>query len=117
MPRFAQLTDVERNDLWETVQRIGPALEKHFEATSLTIAIQDGKQAGQTVPHVHVHLIPRKQGDFEKNDQVYDELEKNDLRRERGVDADDNRKERTVQEMAEEAAILRTLFPYSLPIQ
>jgi diadenosine tetraphosphate (Ap4A) HIT family hydrolase len=24
------------------------------------------------VPHVHVHIIPRKDGDFEKNDEIYD---------------------------------------------
>ena len=33
---------------------------------------QDGAQAGQTVPHVHVHILPRKSGDFENNDEVYD---------------------------------------------
>ncbi|KAL1541015.1 bis(5'-adenosyl)-triphosphatase [Salvia divinorum] len=25
-------------------------------ASSLTLAIQDGPQAGQTVPHVHIHI-------------------------------------------------------------
>lgn len=33
---------------------------------------QDGPQAGQTVPHVHIHILPRKVGDFEKNDEIYD---------------------------------------------
>lgn len=36
------------------------------------ITCQDGPQAGQTVAHVHIHLIPRKKGDFEKNDEIYD---------------------------------------------
>lgn len=36
------------------------------------ITYQDGPQAGQTVAHVHIHLIPRKKGDFEKNDEIYD---------------------------------------------
>ena len=35
---------------------------------------QDGKSAGQTVEHVHVHVIPRKTGDFERNDDIYDEV-------------------------------------------
>jgi diadenosine tetraphosphate (Ap4A) HIT family hydrolase len=39
----------------------------------LTICtFQDGPQAGQTVAHVHIHVIPRKKGDFENNDEIYD---------------------------------------------
>lgn len=33
---------------------------------------QDGPQAGQTVAHVHIHILPRKAGDFENNDDIYD---------------------------------------------
>lgn len=37
---------------------------------------QDGKAAGQSVPHVHVHLIPRKATDFGgNNDMIYPALE------------------------------------------
>lgn len=32
--------------------------------------------AGQSVPHVHIHILPRKPGDFEPMDAVYDQLEK-----------------------------------------
>ena len=35
---------------------------------------QDGEQAGQTIPHVHVHIIPRVAGDFLNNDQIYVEV-------------------------------------------
>ena len=31
--------------------------------------------AGQTVPHVHIHVLPRRRGDFEKNDDVYDAID------------------------------------------
>lgn len=34
--------------------------------------LQDGPQAGQTVPHVHVHILPRKGSDFANNDEIYD---------------------------------------------
>jgi diadenosine tetraphosphate (Ap4A) HIT family hydrolase len=37
---------------------------------------QDGPAAGQTVPHVHVHVLPRRAGDFARNDDVYDELDR-----------------------------------------
>lgn len=37
--------------------------------------LQDGPLAGQSVPHVHVHVLPRRAGDFARNDDVYDALE------------------------------------------
>lgn len=30
--------------------------------------VVDGAEAGQTVKHVHIHILPRKQGDFARND-------------------------------------------------
>ena len=70
--RFADLSSQEVRDLWSLAQACAPALERHLGATALTFAIQDGAAAGQTVPHVHIHLLPRKAGDFERNDEVYD---------------------------------------------
>ena len=32
---------------------------------------QDGRDAGQTVEHVHIHVIPRRAGDFQQNDEIY----------------------------------------------
>ena len=37
-------------------------------------APQDGRDAGQTVEHVHVHVIPRRPGDFVNNDDIYREV-------------------------------------------
>ena len=47
-------------DLWQLAQRVGAAIQPHYGASSLTLAIQDGPEAGQTVSHVHVHVLPRK---------------------------------------------------------
>ncbi|KAI3370528.1 hypothetical protein L3Q82_025290, partial [Scortum barcoo] len=71
--RFRDLRPDEVADLFSTTQRVANLVEKHFNATSLTISIQDGPEAGQTVKHVHVHVLPRKVGDFERNDSIYDE--------------------------------------------
>lgn len=54
---------------------MGSAIEQHFGAESLTLAIQDGPAAGQSVPHVHIHCLPRRYGDFENNDEVYDAID------------------------------------------
>ncbi|XP_033879321.1 bis(5'-adenosyl)-triphosphatase-like [Acipenser ruthenus] len=103
--RFRDLRPEEVADLFQTTQRVSGVLENHFCGTSLTIAIQDGPEAGQTVKHVHVHVLPRKRGDFEKNDSIYDELQKNDKEAE-----DIPAKWRSEEEMAAEADDLRKYF-------
>ncbi|KAM3878496.1 bis(5'-adenosyl)-triphosphatase [Diretmus argenteus] len=100
--RFRDLRPDEVADLFSTTQRVATVVEKHFNATSLTIAIQDGPEAGQTVKHVHVHVLPRRAGDFEQNDSVYDELQKHDRE-----DEDLPSKWRSEEEMAAEASDLR----------
>lgn len=74
VPRVADLTNEELSDLWSLANRCGPKLEHHFGADALTYAVQDGAAAGQTVPHTHIHCLPRRLGDFERNDAVYDEV-------------------------------------------
>lgn len=119
--RFAELSIEEISDLWTLSQRVGIAIEKHYTASSLTLTIQDGPEAGQTVPHVHVHVLPRKRGDFEKNDEIYDVIDtsekelasKLDLLSKseaENLDLDKERIPRTPEEMAEEATTLRAFF-------
>lgn len=69
--RFADLTPNEVSDLFLCVHKIAPVLQDMHNSSSLTIAVQDGKDAGQSVEHVHVHILPRRQGDFAKNDDIY----------------------------------------------
>lgn len=73
--RFGELEAAEVADMMQLAQRVAGALERHYGASAATLAVQDGPAAGQTVPHVHVHVLPRRAGDFERNDQVYDDLE------------------------------------------
>nr|GMD73198.1 bifunctional bis(5'-adenosyl)-triphosphatase/adenylylsulfatase FHIT [Ipomoea batatas] len=108
--RFIDLTADETSDLWSAAQKIGRQLESYHNASSLTFAIQDGPQAGQTVPHVHVHIIPRKSGDFEKNDEIYDALDEKEKELKQSLDLDKERKDRSMEEMAQEADEYRKLF-------
>jgi len=41
------------------------------------MSIQDGKSAGQTVNHFHIHIIPRKENDLESPGEWYPLLQKN----------------------------------------
>ncbi|OMO80861.1 Histidine triad (HIT) protein [Corchorus capsularis] len=73
----------------------------------------DGPQAGQTVPHVHVHILPRKDGDFEKNDDIYDAIDVKEKELKAKLDLDKERKDRSMEEMAQEAAEYRSLLSKS----
>lgn len=113
-PRLSDLSAAEAADLWDSVRAISPALERHFGATAMTIALQDGPAAGQTVPHVHVHLIPRVGGDFKRNDEVYEKLDSTSAAR--TVEPEEERPKRSAEEMKKEAFELRPLFEkVSLP--
>jgi len=59
--RLADLTVAERQDLFALVGRL--VCEGMAGADGITLGMNDGAAAGQTVPHAHVHLIPRTRGD------------------------------------------------------
>ena len=113
--RFCDLTEDEVADLFLSTQKISSVIEQEFKASSLTIAIQDGPEAGQTVPHVHVHIVPRRKGDFQENDDVYTVLEKHDKDdfQDDGKGAamvDGGEKFRSEEEMSKEAEQLAQFF-------
>lgn len=78
MPLFEDLTQEEVSDLFQAAQKVEKAVKSAYNGDSSTISVQNGREAGQTVPHVHVHIIPRRKNDFENNDDIYSELEKHD---------------------------------------
>ncbi len=46
-------------DVFSTVSKITDAVERAVDAPASTIAINNGEEAGQEVPHVHCHIIPQ----------------------------------------------------------
>ena len=63
---YAKLQDVEFdqiNQLFSLVNKILPSIEKGTGVQGTLIAIHNGKDAGQEIPHLHVHIVPRKLGD------------------------------------------------------
>merc|ERR550525_494133 len=74
--RVSEMTRDELGDLWYLAQQMSMMLETKYQSQSTTFAIQDGKYAGQTVNHVHIHVVPRFPKDYADNNQIYVELEK-----------------------------------------
>jgi diadenosine tetraphosphate (Ap4A) HIT family hydrolase len=60
---FFEVTDVERTDLMSLLAAARDDLDREFHPAGYNIGINDGAAAGQTVPHLHIHLIPRYEGD------------------------------------------------------
>ncbi len=60
---IAQLSGVERDDLFELAESIKGALRKSFGAQGFNVAWNEGKLAGQSVPHFHLHIVPRTEDD------------------------------------------------------
>uniref|UniRef100_A0A1B6JCQ5 Nitrilase and fragile histidine triad fusion protein NitFhit n=1 Tax=Homalodisca liturata TaxID=320908 RepID=A0A1B6JCQ5_9HEMI len=101
--KLTDLKPAEVADLFQTVQRVQSVMEKIHNTTSATVTVQDGPLAGQSIQHVHVHVLPRRPGDFPENDQIYHKLQNHDK-------GDMSKKWRSEEEMAAEAEILRKYF-------
>lgn len=60
---FFETTDAERADLLALLDTAKQHLEQLHKPAGYNVGINDGAAAGQTVPHMHLHLIPRYDGD------------------------------------------------------
>jgi len=60
---FFEISERERSALLSLMEDAKHALDKAYTPDGYNIGINDGTAAGQTVPHLHIHLIPRYSGD------------------------------------------------------
>ena len=60
---LAELDPEIQAEVWETVRQTRELLEEQYAPDGFNIGVNDGKAAGQTVPHAHIHVIPRYEGD------------------------------------------------------
>jgi diadenosine tetraphosphate (Ap4A) HIT family hydrolase len=63
---YFDITQAELNAIQQLIQKQRSALlEKDTTITGFNIGINQGEDAGQSIFHLHVHLIPRRKGDME----------------------------------------------------
>ena len=61
--RITELEKEELTELMEGVKITQGKLSKYFGTQDFTVMVHDGPLAGQEIPHVHFHIIPRISGD------------------------------------------------------
>jgi diadenosine tetraphosphate (Ap4A) HIT family hydrolase len=62
---YFALTEDERWSLWEMVEEAKRRLDGEHHPGGYNLGVNVGAVGGQTVPHVHIPVIPRYQGDRE----------------------------------------------------
>jgi diadenosine tetraphosphate (Ap4A) HIT family hydrolase len=60
---FFNITTDERSAMFSLLESAKHQLDEEFHPSGYNVGINDGADAGQTVPHLHIHLIPRYRGD------------------------------------------------------
>jgi len=60
---YFELPERTKTACWFVVDRVKMLLSQRYHPDGFNIGINIGKAAGQTIQHVHIHLIPRYDGD------------------------------------------------------
>ncbi len=58
------LTEPERTALFELVEQGKDLLTDKYHPDGFNFGVNQGAAAGQTIPHLHLHIIPRYRGDM-----------------------------------------------------
>ena len=61
---FFETTDEERQAMMKLLDEMKAMLDREHKPDGYNIGINNGAAAGQTVMHLHMHLIPRYAGDL-----------------------------------------------------
>jgi len=60
---YFDLTVDEAAEAYEVIKEARELIDKKYQPDGYTIGINEGRAAGRTVDHLHIHLIPRHEGD------------------------------------------------------
>jgi bis(5'-adenosyl)-triphosphatase len=75
-----ELTEDELGAMMVFARKVTSILKSVFGCDGFDWTIQDGVSAGQTVPHLHLHIIPRKPKDLNGSNDWYSKLPESENR-------------------------------------
>ncbi|XP_021933022.1 nitrilase homolog 1 isoform X2 [Zootermopsis nevadensis] len=90
------LENDEKEDLFLVLKKVHEVIRNVYNTSCITTGIQTGAAAGQTIKHLHVHLMPSRSKAVSDNGAM--------------LDASCDRPERSIAEMSQEASMLRPFF-------
>jgi histidine triad (HIT) family protein len=61
--KLENLDEEAAEAFFRTIHKLIAPIQKAVGAQATTIAVNNGKESGQEIPHVHAHIIPRFKGD------------------------------------------------------
>ncbi|WP_229121491.1 HIT family protein [Halapricum desulfuricans] len=61
--RLDDIPAAEATDFYGALHEVVPAVEDALDVPATTVAVNNGEAAGQEVPHVHAHVVPRSADD------------------------------------------------------
>lgn len=73
-----QLSDKQIADLMLFARKTTGFLLAEFSSAAFDWSLQDGEAAGQSVPHFHLHIIPRRPNDLPDDNEWYEKLPENE---------------------------------------
>jgi histidine triad (HIT) family protein len=60
---FEDIPEEELSAVIKTVKKVGRMLKENFGVPGYNMQVNNDPVAGQIIPHIHFHLIPREEGD------------------------------------------------------
>jgi len=61
--RWAETTGQERQQLTSAIAEVQQLIQEQHQPDGFNVGFNDGPSAGQTIGHLHIHVIPRYEGD------------------------------------------------------
>ena len=62
---YFEATADEKLAMWQLLDEVKPIIDRKYGPDGYNVGVNIGAAAGQSIPHLHIHVIPRYAGDVE----------------------------------------------------